>query len=145
MLTPVGDRPVPQSQRDEQLNSVRRNLWYVAQHMNDPKYAFVAQGTGKVGDIQAAVLEVHGEGQEWRWYIDPQTGRILRGESQGTSMGVTGTRTIDSSEWKTVDGITLPYHQEVSINGQPTATMVISSYEINPQIDPKVFEKPAAK
>ena len=145
MLTPVGDRPVPQSQRDEQLNSVRRNLWYVAQHMNDPKYAFVAQGTGKVGDILAAVLEVHGEGQEWRWYIDPQTGRILRGESQGTSMGVTGTRTIDSSEWKTVDGITLPYHQEVSINGQPTATMVISSYEINPQIDPKVFEKPAAK
>ena len=145
MLTPVGNRPVPQSQRDEQMNGVRRNLWYVAQHVNDPQYAFVAQGTEKVGDVQASVLEVHGEGQDWRWYVDPKTGHILRGESQGTSLGVAGTRTIDSSEWKTVDGITLPYHQEVSINGQPAATMVISSYEINPQVDPKVFEKPAEK
>ena len=145
MLTPVGNRPVPSSQRDDQLNGVRRNLWYVAQHVNDPQYAFVAQGTEKVGDIQARVLEVHGEGQQWRWYVDPQTGHILRGESQGASPSGPATRTVDSSEWKTVDGITLPYHQEVSINGQPTATVVISSYEINPTVDPKVFEKPAEK
>jgi len=145
MLTPGGNRPVPSSQHDDQLNGAHRSLWYVAQHMNDPGYAFVANGTEKVGDVQASVLEVHGEGQQWRWFIDPQTGHILRGETQGNGPSGPATRTVDSSEWKTVDGITLPYHQEMSINGQQTATVVITSYEINPTVDPKIFEKPAEK
>lgn len=145
MQGPMGNVPVPSSQRDDQLKGVHRNLWFVAQHLNDPQYAFIAQGTEKVGDVQAAVLEVHGAGQQWRWYIDPQTGHILRGEWQGQGPQGPSTRVMDSSEWKTVDGITLPYHQEATVNGQPFATVVISSYEINPTVDPKVFEKPAAK
>ena len=145
MSTPAGVNPMPSSQREEQLNGLHRNLWYLAQHINDPQYAFIAQGSEKVDDVQAAVLEVHDGSQEWRLYIDPQSGHILRGEAQATSPTGPGKRVVDSSEWKTVDGITLPYHQEVSINGQPIATVAVSSYEINPAVDPKVFEKPAAK
>ncbi|HEY6349847.1 MAG TPA: pitrilysin family protein [Candidatus Angelobacter sp.] len=145
MAGAMGNRPIPSSQRDDSLNNLRRTLWYVAQHINDPQYTFAAQGTEKVGDIQASVLEIHGEGQQWRWFVDPQTGHVLRGESQGSGPSGPATRVVDSSEWKAADGITLPYHQEISLNGQPTATMAISSYEINPTVDPKVFEKPAEK
>ena len=141
----MGIRPMPSSEREDQLNGIHRNLWYVAQHANDPQFSFTAQGTEKVGDIQAAVLEIHGGGQEWRWYIDPQTGHILRGQSQGSSPGGPATRTVDFSDWKAVDGITLPFHQELSVNGQITATMTINSYEVNPTIDPKMFQKPAEK
>ncbi|HEY6250124.1 MAG TPA: pitrilysin family protein [Candidatus Angelobacter sp.] len=145
MAGAMGNRPIPSSQRDDQLKGLHRNLWYVAQHMSDPQYAFVAQGTEKVGDIQAAVLEIHDGSQQWRWFIDPQNGHVVRGESQTAGPTGPATRVVDSSEWKTVDGITLPYHEEATLNGQPFAAVAISSYEINPTIDPKVFEKPAEK
>ena len=48
-------------------------------------------------------------------------------------------RARDFSDWKTVDGITLPFHQELSVNGQLTATMTINSYEVNPTIRSEDF------
>jgi len=141
----MGVKPMPSSQREDQLNGIHRYLWYVAQHANDPQFSFAAQGTEKVGEIQAAVLEIHGGGQEWRWYIDPQTGHVLRGQSQGASQSGPATRTVDFSDWKAVDGISLPFHEELSVNGQVTATMAINSYEVNPAIDPKMFQRPPEK
>jgi zinc protease len=141
----TGVQPMPPSQREDQLNGVHRHLWYVAQHANDPQYSFTARGMEKVGDVQAAVLEIQGGGQQWRWYVDPQNGHVLREQSEGIGPNGPATRIVDFSDWKAVDGITLPFHEELSINGQPTATMVVSSYEFNPSVDPKIFEKPAEK
>lgn len=141
----MGQRPLPSSQREDQLNGAHRSLWYVAQHVNDPQYTFTAQGTEKVGDVETSILAIHGQGQQWIWYVDPKTGHVLRGQSEGNGPQGPSTRVVESSEWKTVDGITLPYHQEATVNGKPYATTTVTSYEINPAIDPKVFEKPPEK
>jgi zinc protease len=144
-MGPMGTRPLPAAQREESLNSLHRNVWYVAQHVNDPAYTFTKAGTEKVGDVEAAVLEIHGGGQQWRWYVDPQSGHVLRVQYEGNGPAGPGTRTVDLSEWKAVDGITVPFHEEVTSDGQPAATVAVSSYEFNPTVDPKIFDKPADK
>lgn len=144
-MAAMGVRPMPPSQRDDQLNGLRRNFWYVAQHANDPKYSFSFQGTEKVGDLQTSVLAIQGDGQQWLWYVDPQTGHVVRSKSEG--MGQTGpaTRIVDYSDWKTVSGITLAFHEESTVNGQPGTSMAVENYEFNPKVDPKIFDKPAEK
>lgn len=143
LQTPGGVQPLPGSQKEDQLNSLHRNLWYVAQHANDPQYTFSAGGAEKVGDLETSILDISAAGQQFRWYVDPKTGHVVRTQFEGNGPTGPATRVIDYSEWKTVDGITLPYHGEISVNGQPNATLSIDSYEVNPTIDPKIFEKPA--
>ena len=133
--------PMPSSQREDSLQGMHRAVWYVAQHSRDPEFVFSFQGKEKIGDVQASILDVRGDGQQWRWYVD-QNGRVLRGQYQ--RIGETGptTRIVDYSEFKPVDGITVPFHEEITVDGKPAATVVVNSYEFNPTVDPKIFEKP---
>lgn len=137
-----GDQPLSSSQHDEMIQGLHRNVWYVSQHMHDPGYSISAAGEDKVGDVQAVVLDIQDGAQQFRWYVDPQTGRVLRAQYEGMSQSGPATHAVDFSEWKTVDGITIPYHEEAAINGQPAISMAISSYEFNPTIDPRTFQKP---
>jgi zinc protease len=143
-MGPMGVRPMPSSQRENSADQLRSETWTVAKHLNDPQYIFSAQGTEKIGDVQAAVLDIYFGGRQLvRWYVDPASGRVVREQSQVTGQTGPETRVVDHSEWKTVDGITVPFHEELSVNGKPQATITISSYEFNPTVDPKIFEKPA--
>ena len=88
------------------------------------------------------MLDVRAGGQQWRWYVDASAGRLLRTQYQGTGQAGPATITVDLSDWKAVDGVMFPFHTEISTDGNPTATGVISSYEVNPTVDPKLFERP---
>ncbi len=144
-MAAMGDRDMPSSQRDDQLKALRRELWYIAQHSDDPQFIFFAQGKEKVGDIETLVLDITGGGQQLRWFVDPKSGHVLRAQFQGTSPTGPATEIVDYSDWKTVDGLSLPFHVESSLNGQPNMSAVISSYEFNPVVDASIFEKPAPK
>jgi hypothetical protein len=52
-------------------------------------------------------------------------------------------RTIEFSDWRPAGELNLPYKAVVQENGQPSGSEQIKSYEINPKIDPKLFEKPS--
>jgi hypothetical protein len=49
---------------------------------------------------------------------------------------------VDFSEWKGVDGVTLPFHSELSSNGAPSASVAVTSFEVNPSVDAKLFDRP---
>jgi hypothetical protein len=38
--------------------------------------------------------------------------------------------------------VTLPFHEEISSNGEPSVSIVVSSLEFNPAVDAKIFDKP---
>jgi zinc protease len=135
-------RDLPSSQRSTFLQGLRYELWSVAQHANDPQYSFTAQGKEKVGSIDAAVLDISGGGDQLRWFVDPESGRVLRSQFQVDSPTGPATQVVDFSEWKTVDGISLPFHSELSANGEAAATVAVSSYEFNPAVDDKIFVRP---
>jgi hypothetical protein len=130
--------------KQDRLNNIRRDYLFVAQHANDPKYVFALGGTEKIGDSQAQVVDISGDGVSVRWALDPQTGRLLRASYQSAGGQGPVQRTLDFSDWRPVDGLTLAFKRVIMDNGQPAATEQIKSFQINPPVDPKLFEKPAS-
>jgi zinc protease len=135
---------MPAGQKAEILKTIHRDPIYVAQHAADPSFVFAAGGTEKVGDVDAAILNVDTGGNAFRWYIDPGTGHVLRAVYHTMTHSGPADQMNEYSDWKTVDGITLPFKVTISQNGQVVTQVEVKEMQINPAIDPKVFEKPAA-
>ncbi|HYL93327.1 MAG TPA: insulinase family protein [Alphaproteobacteria bacterium] len=138
----MGTRDMPSSQREDRIKGLRREMWAIAQHAADPQYAFTAQGKEKIGDVEATILDVSIAGDTARWLVDAKTGHVLRAQFQANGPTGPATQVVDFSDWKTVDGVTLPFHAEVSVDGQPSISAVLHSIEFNPEVDPKLFDKP---
>jgi hypothetical protein len=77
--------------------------------------------------------------------IDPATGRVVsqtyRGRGPG---GVVGQIVISYSDYRTVDGLSLPFKTTATFDGQPFPALSAKSEAItvNGQIDPSAFKKP---
>jgi zinc protease len=142
-MSGMGTRSMPPAQKNEMLAQLHHDLVYVAQHADDPAFTFTAAGTEKIGDVDAAILDIGGAIPWVRWYIDPKTGYILREKYK--AMGQQGPFDGESnlSDWRTVDGLTMPYKHQNKQNGQETSNAEFKKIELNPTVDPKLFAKPA--
>ena len=143
MAAPQGTQDMPESRKEDAIKDLRRDPVQVAQHQDDPKYVFSAGGTEKIGDVQTTILDVNAAGAVVRWYVDPQTGKILRASWQGMGMQGPAETVADYDDWKSVDGVSLPFKETRSENGEKSATVEVKEVQFNPTIDPKIFEKPA--
>ena len=142
-LPGMGTRSMPPAQKSEMLSQVHHDLVYVAQHADDPAFTFTAAGSEKIGDVDAAILDIGGAIPWVRWYVDPKSGHILQEKykAMGQSGPVDGE--TDLADWRTADGLTMPYKHENKQNGQSTSTAEFKKIELNPSLDPKLFAKPA--
>jgi hypothetical protein len=141
MAGPMGSQDIPASQRTMMRNESHADILSVLKNIDNPKYTFTVAGTEKVGTADAKALTVDADGAAIKWLVDPTSGKILRRISQSPR----GETVTDYTEWKTFDGITLPISFTTTTAGQPNGKGTLKSMEINPTIDPKMFEKPAAK
>jgi len=140
-----GTQDIPASRRDETLAQIRRDLVYLAQHVEDPSYTFTASGTDKAGEKMVAVVDVSGPGVSLEWFVDPQTGQVVRATYKAMSpSGLVDTET-DYSDWRPIEGgLTVPFHRDNKQEGKDSGTVQFTSFQINPPVDPKVFEKPSS-
>jgi hypothetical protein len=141
-MAAMGTRDMPGSQRATTMKNLRFELWSIARHADDPKYTFAAHGKEKIGDVEAAVLDISSSTDQMRWFVDPKTGHVLRSQFEGDTPTGPATQVVDFSEWKAVDGVTLPFHSELSSNGTPSASVAVTSFEVNPAVDAKLFDRP---
>ena len=141
----MGTRDLPDGQKQETLAQIKRDLVYIGQHVNDPAFVFSASGTEKIGNVDAEIVDVAGSGMTVRWYVDPASGRVLR-ESY-PSLGRSGPvqAQTDLDDWKTTDGLTLPFLHKNKQNGEDASTVQFTGIQINPQVDPKLFDKPSSE
>jgi hypothetical protein len=86
---------------------------------------------------------VDSAGTPIKLYVDPQSGRVLRSAYHVTGRMGPAEEAVDYSDWKPVDGLTLPFARAISQNGQQTRSVAIQSITINPPVDAKLFQKPA--
>ena len=49
----------------------------------------------------------------------------------------------DLADWRTVDGLTMPYKHRNKQDGKDTSKAEFKKIELNPTVDPKLFAKPA--
>jgi zinc protease len=144
MQTPMGSQPMPGAQKEESLRSLKRDPIFVAQHADDPRFTFNAAGTEKIGEVEARVLEVNADGSVFRWFLHPETARILRVAARTTGPSGPAESVTDFSEWKTVEGFPFAVAFTRTRDGQKEFTAQIEEIEVNPQFDPQIFEQPAA-
>jgi zinc protease len=139
----VKDLPGPRKQ--EMLDQIKRDLVYIAQHADDSSFFFAANGTEKIGDVTAQILDINSQGAAMRWYVDPASGRILREiyPAMGQSGPVLGQTEL--SDWKSFDGVMLPAKHANRQNGKDIGMVEFTEISFNPPIDDKLFAKPAAQ
>jgi zinc protease len=137
-------RSLPEPQRKESLDQVKRDLIFIAQHADDPKFTFTANGSEKIGDVETKIVDVNADGTSIRWYVDPKTGRVLR--ETYAALGASGPfqGQTDLSEWKVFDGINFPAKHVNKQNGKDSSIVTFTEVHFNPAVDPKLFDKPAA-
>jgi zinc protease len=139
----MGTRSMPPAQKTEMLAQMHHDLVYIAQHADDPAFTFTAAGSEKIGDVDAAVLDIGGAVPWVRWYVDPKTGYVLREKYKGMGQSGPFEGETNLSDWRTADGLTMPYKHENKQDGKQTSTAEFKKIEVNPQLDAKLFEKPA--
>jgi zinc protease len=139
----MGTRSMPPEQKNEMLSQMHHDLVYVAQHADDPAFTFTAAGTEKIGDVDAAILDIGGAIPWVRWYIDPKTGYILREKYKAMGQSGPFDGETNLADWRTVDGLTMPYKHQNKQDGKETSTAQFKKIELNPAVDPKLFVKPA--
>ena len=139
----MGTRSMPPAQITEMMAQMHHDLVYVAQHADDPAFAFSAAGTEKIGDVDAAILDIGGAIPWLRWYIDPKTGYILREKYKAMGQSGPFEGETNLADWRTTDGLTMPQKHQNKQNGQETSSAEFKKIELNPTLDAKLFEKPA--
>ena len=79
--------------------------------------------------------------------IDPATGRVISQTYKGRGPGgVVGQIVINYSDYRTVEGLSLPFKTSATFDGQPFPALssTIEAITVNGQIDPSTFKKPQA-
>jgi len=144
-ISGMGVRDMPSGQKAETLTQIKRDLVYIGQHVSDPHFIFAASGTEKIGDIDARILDVSGDGVNMRWYVDPKSGHVLREDYE--ALGQSGPVQTETGleDWQTADGLTLPYMHRNKQNGEESSTAKFNKFEINPTVDARMFDKPAVE
>jgi hypothetical protein len=141
----MGARDMPPSQKSDILEQIKRDLIYVGQHAGDPAFSFSAGGTEKIGEVSAQILDITGDGVSMRCYVDPQSGRVLRESYRTMAQSGPVQAETDLEDWKTSDGFTLPYLRKTKQNGEDSSTAQYTVIQINPAVDPKLFDKPVSE
>jgi len=141
----MGMRSMPPAQKTEMLSQLHHDIVYIAQHADDPAFTFTAAGTEKIGDVDAAIVDIGGAIPWVRWYVDPKSGHILREKYKAMAQSGPFEGETDLKDWRAEGGLTMPRQHENKQNGQQTSTAEFKKIEINPPLDPKLFAKPAEK
>ena len=135
----------PDDRKTESLEQIKRDPIFIAAHASDPKVFFHAAGTEKVGDIEARIVDVNADGVAIRWFVDPQSGHILKETYRTLGQHGPVRGETDMDDWKPVNGITIPMTRRNKQDGQDSSTAGYKAVTLNPTIESKLFEKPAGK
>jgi zinc protease len=142
----MGTQPMPSQQKDETLSQIKRDPIFIASHWKDSDVFFHAAGSEKVGDVDARIVDVNSAGTPIRWFVDPSNGHILKETypTLGPSGPVQGETALEN--WQAVaGGLTIPLLRKSKQNGEDSSVAEYKAIEINPAVDPKLFDKPAEK
>ncbi len=135
----------PEDRKVEMLEQIKRDPIFIASHWKDPNMFFHAAGTEKIGDTEAQIVDVNADGVALRWFVDPQSGHILKETYRTLSQSGPAQGETDMDNWKPIGGLNLPVVRHNKQNGQDLSTAEYTALELNPAVDPKLFDKPAEK
>ena len=104
----------------------------------------VAAGTETVDGTPCDLIAVTWQGSESRLCV-AKDGKVLKQSYAGKNpmTGAPGRIEVTYADWRDVSGHLLPFKQTVTIDGEALATVTVESIEVNPSLEPSLFEVPA--
>jgi predicted Zn-dependent peptidase len=140
-ITPTGTQPLPADQLAEAKKEAFHDLSFLARVAGEVEA--VAGGSEAVEGTPCDLLVVTWQGSESRLCV-AKDGKVLRQSYPGNNpmTGAPGRLEVTYGDWRDVEGRQLPFKQTITIDGQPLATVTVESIEVNPTLDPSLFEVP---
>jgi len=119
------------------LQAARADLpWLLEEHASDvaPVPPIDADGRSLPG------FEIRlGGGRSMRVYLDPATNLIRRVQTLLIAGSMHTLFETVYSDYRDVNGVKFPFHEESSAGGMPTGSTTFDSVEVNPPADPATF------
>lgn len=144
--TQSGTRPMPALYRADLEKQIKRNVLDALRARKRSDFRVAATGAGKVGESSVEQVDVMFDNVRLRLGIDPASGRVLslayKGRQSGS--GEIGEIALLFSDFRAVDGLTLPFKTTGTFNGlhDPQQTYTVEAITLNGKLDPAAFEKP---
>ena len=134
-------QPMAEASRAVIYKDLHHNLLLLFRARTRPDFKAWLNGTGD----KLQLLEVQLSEFTTTLGIDPETGRVVNQTYRGRGPGgLVGQIVIDYSDFRSVEGLSLPFKMSATFEGQPlpALTGTIEALTINGQIDPASFKKP---
>ncbi|MBI1760603.1 MAG: hypothetical protein HYR56_04120 [Acidobacteria bacterium] len=146
VVTTRGVLPLQAPLRLEQEQQFQRQPLGILRARAQFKAAYT--GAGKAGESPVEQVALELAGVPATLGFDPATGRLLSlAYKRRGPQGNFGDFVQTFSDFRTVDGLTLPFKITATFDGQPwkDQSATIESISLNGAVDPKLFEKPQVK
>jgi hypothetical protein len=145
IIAPNGVQPANEVIRLDQEREIRRRPLSILRARKSAGFKPAAIGSGKVGEATVEQVAIALDGTSYMLCVDPATGRLLSlaYERRGPE-GNFGQFVQVFSDFRTVDGLTLPFKTTGAFNGQPwkEQSSTVEAITLNGKVDPALFEKP---
>ncbi len=137
--------PLPAERVAEEQSDLGRDLNYIVRYSGDPELEAVAAGEEEVDGAACRVLQVSYKGATSRIWVDAE-GRVLKQAYQADHpmTGAPGEFEVALSDYREVAGRQVPFRKVIRVDGVEAVTVTIKTFEVDPEVDPALFERPAA-
>lgn len=136
-------QPMPEGQIQEAKRGLVRNAIGLLSARDREGFEAVAAGSGEVDGTIVELVRVTIDDYPMTAGIDPETGRILSLSYRGSVMGPPGDVRQVYSDFREVDGLTLPFSSATTVNGNPAMTTTAESFTLDGEYEDSLFEMPA--
>jgi len=146
LINPMMGSTEPQPMTADQIDRMKIQADYDGMFYNYAQKGYTVEFEGKepVDDIQTFVLKLtRPNGDIITSYIDAENYVTLKTKSKMKIQGVDTEAETIFSNYKTVDGILVPYSIETKMNGKTVMQMVFDEISYNKEVEDSIFEMPA--
>jgi zinc protease len=142
MQSPQGEQAMPSSMRGQIEEQIASTPLLLLRHRAEPGFDAVASGEGKSGDVTTSLVTITFKGRSTTLGIDPATGRVLSAAFRGAGPdGTPGDILQTFSDFRPTSGLTLPFGQISLRNGEPSATITLTSVTVNEPVDDALWKR----
>ncbi len=136
-------RPLPDSQRADARRSLRRDPVGLLRLRASDGFVAIAAGSDEVDGAVVELVNVQLDGDSVTLGIDPESGRVRTVSYRGSVMGRPGEIRQVLSDFREVEGLTLPFAVASSLDGEPMVEVAVESIVVDGEIDEALFAPPA--
>lgn len=144
-INPMAGSDAAEEMPAAQYNQAKDQLYIGAPFTVWPEKGYKAEllGNEAIGSVNAIKVKLTApDNTSAVYFFDPGTGYLVKSVSQGDMQGQMVENVATYSDYRQVDGYTLPYKTTINMGGMFELANEVIKVEVNKPVDPAIFAKP---